>query len=149
MTSDRCDLRAERESLILATDLDGTFAGGTPADRELLQQTLRGLPGATLIYVTGRSVEATREIMAEAPLPTPDILIADVGTSVRKGPHLEPLTEIESQLDALWPGGEAIRQRLAEVSGLEEQEVRAARRVSYWICHGSMDEAIDRAARAL
>lgn len=143
------DRRHERTSLILATDLDGTFAGGTAADRELLQQTLSALPGAVLIYVTGRSVPATREIMKEAPLPHPDLLIADVGTSVRGGADLEPVREIEAQLDALWPGADTIRARLAGVAGLEEQEVRAPRRVSYWIREGSMDSAIDRAAAAL
>lgn len=149
MSSGRSDHRIKRGSLILATDLDGTFAGGTRADRELLQQTLRELPGATLIYVTGRSIEATRSIMAETPLPSPDILIADVGTSVCRGPDLEPLREIEADLDALWPGGDAVRRRLADVRGLEEQEVRAPRRVSYWIRSGSMDEAVDRASEVL
>lgn len=139
----------ERTSLILATDLDGTFAGGTAADREKLQQTLRQLPGAKLIYVTGRSLEATREIMAEAPLPHPDLLICDVGTTVRHGPDLQPLTEIESELDLLWPGAETIRSRMNSVPGLEEQELRPPRRVSYWIREGSMNEAIERAREAL
>lgn len=149
MATDRNAASPGRTSLILATDLDGTFAGGSAADRELLQQTLARLPGAVLIYVTGRSVPATREIIRELPLPQPDLLIADVGTSVRGGPDLEPVEEIESQLDAVWPGADTIRQRLVGVPGLEEQEVRPPRRVSYWIREGSMDAAIDRAAAAL
>jgi HAD superfamily hydrolase (TIGR01484 family) len=140
---------SERTTLILATDLDGTFAGGTASDRELLQRTLRALPGARLIYVTGRSVPATRELIGELPLPQPDLLIADVGTSVRGGPDLDPVVDVESELDAVWPGAEKIRERLAGVAGLEEQDVRAPRRVSYWIRQGSMDEAIGRAAEAL
>lgn len=139
----------DRTSLILATDLDGTFAGGTAADRELLQRTLAELPEAVLIYVTGRSVPATREIMTELPLPHPDLLIADVGTSVRRGPDLEPVEEIEAELDAVWPGADMIRERMSPVSGLEEQDVRAPRRVSYWIREGSIEVAIDRAAAAL
>ena len=35
-----------------------------------------------------------------------------------------------------------VRERLQGVDGLREQEVRAPRRVSYWIREGSMDEAI-------
>lgn len=147
MATDRTS--TQRTSLILATDLDGTFAGGTATDRQILQQTLQKLPGAQLIYVTGRSFEATREIMAEAPLPHPDLLICDVGTSVRHGPDLTPLTEIESELDLLWPGAETIRSRMANVPGLEEQELRPPRRVSYWIREGSMDEAMERARVAL
>lgn len=143
------DERAERTSLILATDLDGTFAGGTAADRAALQQALTRLPGAILIYVTGRSVPATRELMGEAGLPHPDVLIADVGTSVRSGPAFEPVHPLEAELDSVWPGGEPVRQRLAPIAGLEEQEVRAPRRVSYWIRTGTMETAIGRAAGAL
>jgi hydroxymethylpyrimidine pyrophosphatase-like HAD family hydrolase len=136
-------------SLILATDLDGTFAGGTSSDRELLQQTLARLRGAVLIYVTGRNVPATRDIIRELALPHPDLLIADVGTSVRQGKAFEPVMEVEAELDGVWPGADTIRERLKGVEGLEEQDVRAPRRVSYWIRGGSMDEAIDRAAAAL
>lgn len=143
------DRRGERAALILATDLDGTFAGGTAGDREALQRVLAELPGASLVYVTGRSVPATREIIRDLPLPQPDLLIADVGTSVRRGPRLEPLEAIEAELDAVWPGAEMIRERMARVEGLEEQEVRAPRRVSYWIRNGGMEEAIERAAAAL
>lgn len=141
--------KSERTSLILATDLDGTFAGGTAADRENLQRALDRLPGAVLIYVTGRSVPATQQLIGDLPLPFPDLLIADVGTSVRQGANLEPVTPIEAALDAVWPGADTIRGRLEAVSGLEEQDVRAPRRVSYWIREGSMDEAIDRASSAL
>lgn len=139
----------ERTSLILATDLDGTFAGGTADDRERLQRTLRELPGTVLIYVTGRSVPAAREIMRDAPLPHPDYLIADVGTSFRGGPELQPIEEIEAQIEAVWPGKAPIRERMHGVAGLEEQEIDADRRVSYWIREGGMDEAIARAADAL
>ena len=140
---------AERTTLILATDLDGTFAGGTADDRQRLQQTLRELPGTVLIYVTGRSVPAAREIMRDSPLPHPDYLIADVGTSFRGGPDLEPIEEIETQIEAAWPGAERIRERMQDIPGLEEQEIEADRRVSYWIREGGMDEAITRAAAAL
>lgn len=139
----------DRTTLILATDLDGTFAGGTADDRQVLQQTLRELPGTLLIYVTGRSVPAAREIMRDAPLPHPDFLIADVGTSFRGGPDLEPVREIEAQIEAAWPGADLIRARMSDVRGLEEQQIVARRRVSYWIREGGMDEAIERAAAAL
>lgn len=138
-----------RTNLILATDLDGTFAGGTAEDRERLQRALRELAGTLLIYVTGRSVPAAREIIRDAPLPRPDYLIADVGTSFRGGPELEPVAEIESEIEAVWPGQEAVRERMLGVAGLEEQEIDAERRVSYWIRDGGMDEAIARAAEAL
>lgn len=138
-----------RSSLILATDLDGTFAGGTEEQRGQLQQTLRRLTGAVLIYVTGRSVPATREIVDELRLPHPDLLIADVGTSVLRGKTFEPVQELEAELETLWPGASVVRERLETTPGLEEQAVRAPRRVSYWIREGTMQAALEQATLAL
>ena len=42
-------------AVVLATDLDGTFAHGTAAARERLTDWVRHHPAATLIYITGRS----------------------------------------------------------------------------------------------
>ncbi len=129
-------------NLILATDLDGTFAGGTAEDRTRLQDALARIPGAALLYVTGRSIEATRELMSEAGLPHPDILISDVGTSVVNGKTFEPIEEIEHALDELWAGGDEIRSRLEGMPGIEEQAIRSPRRVSYWLREGDMGEVI-------
>jgi HAD superfamily hydrolase (TIGR01484 family) len=137
-----------RTSLILATDLDGTFAGGTAQDRSELQAALKALPEAKLLYVTGRTVPATLELIAEAGLPRPDVLIADVGTTVVRG-DLTPVEEVEAALEETWPGADVIRERLAGVRGIEEQEVRVPRRVSYWRREGEMDEVIGRMADRL
>lgn len=131
-----------RTSLILATDLDGTFAGGAAAEREALQSALRGLPGVKLLYVTGRTVAATRELMLEAGLPQPDLLIADVGTTVVHGPDFIHVTEVEQILEESWPGGDTVRARLAGMEGIEEQDVRVPRRVSYWLRDGDMHEVM-------
>lgn len=138
-----------RTSLILATDLDGTFAGGTAEERRELQKALRELPGARLLYVTGRTVDATRRLMSELDLPIPDVLIADVGTTVVRGSDLEPVAEVEAELDATWPGAELIRERLEGVGGIEEQDVHVARRVGYWLREGEMDEVLSRMADRL
>lgn len=138
-----------RSSLILATDLDGTFAGGTPDDRRRLQSILSALAGSTLLYVTGRCVAATRELMAEADLPLPDVLIADVGTTVVRGEAFTPVTEIEAEIERRWPGGDTVRERLKGTPGIEEQELRVPHRVSYWLREGSMDEAMRRMAERL
>lgn len=81
-------------------------------------------------------------MMEESGLPRPDLLIADVGTSVVGGSDFEPIEEVEAILDESWPGGEVIRKRLAELPGIEEQEVRSPRRVSYWLRDGNMDDVI-------
>jgi hydroxymethylpyrimidine pyrophosphatase-like HAD family hydrolase len=138
-----------RSSLILATDLDGTFAGGTAEDRTRLQRVLTEMSGATLIYVTGRCVAATRELMAEAGLPLPDVLIADVGTTVVRGEEFTPVAEIERMLEQTWPGGEEIRRRLEGTPGIREQDLRVPRRVSYWLTEGPMEEALRRVGERL
>lgn len=139
----------DEPALILATDLDGTFAGGTPEQRRALQGALASLPRATLIYVTGRTVPATRELMDEAGLPHPDLLVADVGTTVVRGEAFAPVAEIEAHLDRAWPGRDPVLRRLEGVPGIEEQEVRPPRRVSFWLREGGMAEAMERMAERL
>jgi sucrose-6F-phosphate phosphohydrolase len=134
---------------VLATDLDGTFAGGTAEERRALQAAVRAAPRALLLYVTGRSVPATRELMAEAGLPHPDVLIADVGTTVVAGEDFAPVAAVEEQLDAGWPGGDLVRERLEGLPGIEEQDVRSRRRVGYWLREGEMDAVLSRMAERL
>lgn len=135
--------------LILATDLDGTFAGGSPRDRERLQAALTSHPEARLIYVTGRSVPAARDLMTSAPLPPPHLLIADVGTTVVEGSSYRPLAEIHAQIEAVWPGREAVRSRLEGLEGIEEQDVDAPRRLSFWLRDPDMGAVLSRMAERL
>lgn len=118
---------------VLASDLDGTLADGSDDARRELIEWLRAREDARLVYVTGRAPESARELMARADLPAPDVLIADVGTTVLEGPALEPLEEIEAAIERDWPGAEVVRERLAPMTSLSLQEVNAPRRVSWWI----------------
>lgn len=135
--------------VVLATDLDGTFAGGASRDRSRLQRALSAVRSHTLIFVTGRSVPSTRELITTAPLPAPDVLIADIGTSVVRGDTFEAIPALTEELERTWPGGDRVRSRLAGTPGIEEQDVRAPRRVSYWLREGTMDEALGRMAERL
>src|SRR5690606_38776072 len=72
-------------------------------------------------------------LMERAALPAPDVLIADVGTTVLEGPSFEPLRAIEAEIERDWPGVEAVKGRLAPMTSLTLQEVDAPRRVSWWI----------------
>lgn len=120
--------------LALATDLDGTMAHGVAATREHLVALLREDLDARLIYVTGRTPEATRELARRMDLPRPDVLIADVGTSVLEGFGPDVIESVEAELARTWPGGAIVRERLAPLATeLAEQDLHAARRVSYWI----------------
>lgn len=119
--------------LVLATDLDGTFAGGDREGGRALQQAIATHPAATLIYVTGRSVGSVRDLIARESLPLPNVLIADIGTSVTWGAGPARMADVEAEIGARWPGVEPVRDALSRVHGLEPQDVAAPRRSSYWI----------------
>lgn len=126
--------RSDRERrIVLATDLDGTFAHGSPAVRNALAARLARDPAGMLIYVTGRTPAATRELAQRTPLPEPDVLIADVGTSVLRRMGPDRIASIEAELSREWPGGEEVRARLTGLADLTPQDVDSVRRVSYWI----------------
>ena len=120
-------------ALILATDLDGTFAHGSDEARAELVGLLRAAPAARLIYVTGRAPAHARALLERMALPDPDVLIADVGTSVLRGIGPARVAEIEAELERTWPGADVVRDRLDSIDALAPQNVDAARRVSYWI----------------
>lgn len=70
----------------LATDLDGTFIplGGHPENVFALLAIERALQDDSfqLAFVTGRHLELTLDAIRAHALPTPHVLIADVGTSI-------------------------------------------------------------------
>lgn len=119
--------------LVLATDLDGTMAHGAESARRDVVAAVRATPDAQLIYVTGRTPGSARSLLGRSALPEPDILIADVGTSVLHGAGPERVSEIEAEMEAVWPGADAVRDRLASVRSLMAQDVDSPRRVAYWI----------------
>lgn len=120
------------QKTILATDLDGTFLGGTPAQRTALYDWIAARRDEiVLIYASGRSLTAMQDVLDELPL-QPDHIIADVGTSVYTGPQFLPVTAVEAWLDATW--GSDARERIAAVlkdhAHLIPQTVIEGRRVS-------------------
>lgn len=119
---------------ILATDLDGTFLGGTADERAALYDWINARRSEiVLIYVTGRSLTTMRDVLEELPL-QPDHIISDVGTAVYAGATREPLAALEPWLDAGWPAHTvpALRALLARHTHLSEQPVVEGRRLSYF-----------------
>lgn len=130
---------------ILATDLDGTFLGGSASERAALYDWIgQRREEVVLIYVTGRSLTTMRDVLEELPL-QPDHIISDVGTAVHFGADRAPLPELERWLDEGWPSHTpaTVRSILARHPHLEEQPVVEGRRVS---CFYS-DEQLAGAAR--
>lgn len=120
------------QKTILATDLDGTFLGGSPAQRTALYDWIQAHRSEiVLIYASGRSLTAMQDVLDELPL-QPDHIIADVGTSVYTGPQFLPVTAVEAWLDAAWGTNahERIQLVLQNHPHLSLQRVIEGRRVS-------------------
>ena len=73
---------------ILATDLDRTLLpnGSWPADPGAIElfNDLTQRHTVLLVYVTGRNLDLTEQAIAEFGIRYPDVLIGDVGTSIRR-----------------------------------------------------------------
>lgn len=119
-------------SLVLATDLDGTFLGGSEQERSALYADLSRRDDALLIFVTGRDLDFIRELIAMPGMPRPHYIIGDVGTSVVDGVTFVPVEPIQSEIAATWnDAGERIRPLLEDEPGLRLQPTAFQYRLSY------------------
>lgn len=116
--------------LLLCTDMDRTVIpnGPQPEDpraRPLLRK-LCALPAVDLAYVTGRDLQLAREAIDSYTLPSPDYLIADVGTRIyrRRGRHYTELADWRQTILRRWreKSHGDLRRALEAVKGLQLQE---------------------------
>lgn len=137
--------------LLLATDLDGTFAGGSDQARFELYADLARRPHCTLCYATGRYLESARALQDVLHLPAPDLVIADVGATVAAGTRGRTLGFPDDELLARWPGADAVRRRLEPLGPiLEAQRIPTDRRRSYFVRDGdAFADAVARVRAAL
>jgi HAD superfamily hydrolase (TIGR01484 family) len=144
-------IRTSLPPLLLATDLDGTFAGGADLDRYTLYASLARRPHCSLCYATGRHLESARALQDVFHLPVPDVFIADVGATVAAGERERTLDFPDHELMARWPGVEAIERRLSPLAGmLEPQPLPTDRRLSYFVRDGyGVTDALAKAHDAL
>lgn len=127
--------------VVLATDLDGTFLGGAESDRLSLYTWIEeNRDNVGLIFVSGRDLPFIERLCAGSPVPWPDFVIGDVGTTialVESGTEdgrrsIRTLGELESEISALWDdGGDAVRSALHGAPGLRPQETPFRYRMSY------------------
>lgn len=120
----------------LATDLDGTFLGGTAEDRSRLYAWIEdNRDSVRLIFVTGRDPEFIGAVCSEGKLPWPEYVIGDVGTTiahVSPDRTIAPIAVLEEEIVARWnDSGTRVRQKLENVSGLKVQETPFRNRISY------------------
>lgn len=120
----------------LATDLDGTFLGGTEAERARLYRWIEANRGSIgLIFVTGRDPEFIMQMCREAHLPWPEFVVGDVGTTiarVREDGHVDPIPDLEADIAQRWDAaGARVRAALDGHPGLRLQPTAFRYRVSY------------------
>lgn len=130
--------------LVLATDLDGTFLGGTEDMREQLYRTVEmRRDELLLVFVTGRDLPFIRDLCASSSVPWPDYVIGDVGTSVAGGTDLSPMHSLEADIAAAWGDrGDEVRALLEGAPGLTLQPTRFRYRVSYDYDPAAFDAAV-------
>ena len=142
--------KAKQAEFVLATDLDGTFLGGSEAERDQLYHLVRThREKMLLIFLTGRSVDATLPVLGDQLIPSPDILVADVGATVVDGRTLESIHEIQTAILERWPGEQAIIETLESFDQIERQPVPQSNRVSYYIEESGFSDELKAAIEKL
>ena len=123
--------------LILATDLDGTFLGGEPEDREALYSWIEEeRERVGLIFVTGRDLPFIEELCGGSNAPWPDYVIGDVGTTIATvdidAKSIRPNAALEQPIAEGWAdAGPWVRSVLDGAPGLKPQETPFRHRMSY------------------
>jgi hypothetical protein len=105
--------------LVLAVDLDATFAAGDGSNRETLFSVLEAhADEVRLIYMSHDSAEKLIGIAADAELPVPAVFMADSGTTVLKGDGTGTIEPIQRNIIQLWPGKETVLKMIESIPGV-------------------------------
>nr|WP_321458279.1 HAD-IIB family hydrolase [uncultured Cohaesibacter sp.] len=135
MTVDiKVDIAQKR--FVLATDLDGTFLGGSDEDRKALYDWIEANRDSVgLVFVTGRDPEFIVELTSSQGVPRPEYVVGDIGTTIAKVTaegNVEPIPALEHDIASAWnDSGERVRDALADIEGLTLQPTPFRYRVSY------------------
>ncbi len=129
---------------VLATDLDGTFLGGSDEDRRRLYDWIEANRETVgLIFVTGRDPEFIGELCRERGVPWPEYAVGDVGTTiatVSSETGVAPIVHLEEEISTRWgSAGDAVRARLEGHPGLALQPTDFRYRVSYDLDSAAFD----------
>ncbi len=121
-------------SLVLATDLDGTFLGGSNQQRSEFYQYIQDQRDhILLIYVTGRELDWISRLYEEPNIPKSDYIIGDVGTTIVDGETFEPISVVQDWVAQTWGNAnDYVKRLLANEPGIELQPVNPDHRVSYY-----------------
>ncbi|MCV3273976.1 HAD family hydrolase [Roseobacter sinensis] len=134
---------------VLATDLDGTFLGGTAADRAALYDWIEAHRASVgLVFVSGRDPEFICELCGSGEVPWPEYVIGDVGTTIAQvtpEKAIAPIEALEREIAARWNGsGDRVKAHLETAPGLRLQPTEFRYRVSYDYDPDTFDPATTR-----
>lgn len=132
------DINVETEigarRFVLATDLDGTFLGGSNEDRRKLYDWIEeNRESIGLIFVTGRDPRFIKDLCDDG-VPWPEYVVGDVGTTIARveNKEIRPISALEEEIAGAWgDSGDKVRQALADHPGITEQETEFRYRVSF------------------
>lgn len=133
------------KTFTLATDLDGTFLGGTDKERAALYSWIEdNRDSVGLIFVSGRDPEFITRICSEGDVPWPEYVIGDVGTTIAtSSPEtgITPIAHLEKPIADAWhaKGGQA-QAMLDGWPGLTLQNTKFRHRVSFDLDPDTFDE---------
>lgn len=131
---------------VLATDLDGTFLGGSDAARKKFYSWIEGQrPRVGLIFVTGRDPGHIRDLTRKRGVPKPDFVVGDVGTTIAAvddDHFIVPIPELEAEIAEVWGDANTrVQAALRSVAGLKLQSTGFRYRVSYDMDPATFDRA--------
>ncbi|WP_316014964.1 HAD family hydrolase [Roseobacter sp. HKCCA0434] len=138
-----------KATFVLATDLDGTFLGGSDDQRRDLYDWIEARRSDVgLVFVSGRDPEFIHDLCSDGFVPWPDFVIGDVGTTVARvdsdgaARKLQVLPDLEADIASRWQdSGARVRAALDGVPGLTLQPTPFRYRVSYDLDAGRFDPA--------
>jgi HAD superfamily hydrolase (TIGR01484 family) len=124
------------KDFVLATDLDGTFLGGSDEDRGMLYRWIEDNRNRVgLIFVTGRDPGFIHDLTRRRGVPRPDYVVADVGTTIAEmdANHLvSPIADLEREIAEAWGNaGPRAQFALSSAPGLTLQSTLFRYRLSY------------------
>ncbi len=134
---------------ILATDLDRTLLpnGSWPADPGAIElfNELTQKHDVLVVYVTGRNLQLSENAIKEYGIRYPDVLIGDVGTSIRKYEqgqwhHDRGWDTYVKKTSPRWDA-EVVRKAVSGIDGLTEQEREHCGpfKQSYYVDHNNKE----------
>lgn len=129
--------------LLVCTDLDRTLLPNGPESESKLARyyfsELVSRPEVFLAYVTGRDKKLTQEAISNYSLPMPDVVIADVGSTIYQldNNQWSEMSEWEQQISQDWNGlsHHELKVILSDISALRLQEShkQAPHKLSFYI----------------